>query len=543
MKKEELISILIVILLLPIATANTAPSLSEIDDELFVCENSAMNLEFSARDIDEQELTIDISPKDTFFVRKTFATADSAQAELFSGILTKNHTLQPYDSTISVSDGELVDSKDVEITVIEVNNPPTIQNNTVLDTVSLYHDKIYWKKMKVTDKEDGNEISEDITFTLEFLEGPKIFDITQRGEIYFVAEQTEIGFYKMRVCAQDSGLKAPHKRIDLCENAAEKKSVCQELQLAITSKNTEPTITSHSPANLIANATKEIPTINFSMKSFDPEGLTLQTSWYVGTNLTKTEIAETSKFQHTFGCGIPRKEKIKAEISDGLLSDSIEWQIDIKGFPCVEENTSESQGDLCQTKMACSDWDLCQNAFRSLEIGAVSREDYDNIKTGCDEQTWNEEFCGFQIRSCFDVNNCESEDEKPAEIQLCYFSLEPSCTDGLINCHTSACEIATDCGGSCPPCETCSDEIRNQNEEGTDCGGECKLTCPTGFQILKSKMKYPLFIAIALFIGLIIFQSVRIKRIKKDLGIEPKKQMGPEKPEELKKEENKDEKK
>ena len=88
---------------------------------------------------------------------------------------------------------------------------------------------------------------------------------------------------------------------------------------------------------------------------------------------------------------------------------------------------------------------------------------------------------------------------------------EPSCFDGVQNCHDGDCEtgidcggpctiqvIATcldgiqnqgegevDCGGPCPPCilkkpkPTCFDGIRNQNETRVDCGGPCPPCLPT----------------------------------------------------------------
>ena len=53
-----------------------------------------------------------------------------------------------------------------------------------------------------------------------------------------------------------------------------------------------------------------------------------------------------------------------------------------------------------------------------------------------------------------------------------------SCTDGLKNQN----EEGVDCGGVCKPCATCFDGITNQDEEGVDCGGVCNactITPPT----------------------------------------------------------------
>ncbi|TXF89450.1 hypothetical protein FUA23_10820 [Neolewinella aurantiaca] len=56
-------------------------------------------------------------------------------------------------------------------------------------------------------------------------------------------------------------------------------------------------------------------------------------------------------------------------------------------------------------------------------------------------------------------------------------SAEPSCTNGIKDGD----EEGIDCGGSdCAPCVTCNDGIMNGDETGVDCGGSCPNTCPTG---------------------------------------------------------------
>ncbi|HLP50081.1 MAG TPA: hypothetical protein VK154_04310 [Chitinophagales bacterium] len=49
-----------------------------------------------------------------------------------------------------------------------------------------------------------------------------------------------------------------------------------------------------------------------------------------------------------------------------------------------------------------------------------------------------------------------------------------SCSDQVKNQD----ETSIDCGGSCSPCPTCSDGFQNQDETGIDCGGEC-IPCGT----------------------------------------------------------------
>ena len=70
-----------------------------------------------------------------------------------------------------------------------------------------------------------------------------------------------------------------------------------------------------------------------------------------------------------------------------------------------------------------------------------------------------------------------SKNVSSSEIEACYYSENPSCNDGIKNCHDGSCELLVDCGGPCSPCPSCSDDIQNQNEEGVDCGGPCPQKC------------------------------------------------------------------
>jgi hypothetical protein len=47
----------------------------------------------------------------------------------------------------------------------------------------------------------------------------------------------------------------------------------------------------------------------------------------------------------------------------------------------------------------------------------------------------------------------------------------PSCTDGILSPTLG--ETGIDCGGQCPPCGSCTNNVHDSNEEGIDCGGAC----------------------------------------------------------------------
>ncbi|MCP3682399.1 MAG: hypothetical protein GY861_06875 [bacterium] len=106
----------------------------------------------------------------------------------------------------------------------------------------------------------------------------------------------------------------------------------------------------------------------------------------------------------------------------------------------------------------------------SVPISGILRGSYfclENWK--CSE--WSE--CtmeGIQTRVCEDINDCDTEKQKPTEKRACKYV--PTCFDGVQNGD----ETGVDCGGSCPSCEipaSCFDGIQNGDETGVDCGGSC----------------------------------------------------------------------
>jgi hypothetical protein len=64
----------------------------------------------------------------------------------------------------------------------------------------------------------------------------------------------------------------------------------------------------------------------------------------------------------------------------------------------------------------------------------------------------------------------------------------PQCVSVTQDHHNAFAPFSgVDCGGSCPlSCATCSDGIKNGNEQGVDCGGSCPTVCPTCFDNLKN---------------------------------------------------------
>jgi len=94
--------------------------------------------------------------------------------------------------------------------------------------------------------------------------------------------------------------------------------------------------------------------------------------------------------------------------------------------------------------------------------------------------------------------------------------VDPSCSDGVSNCHDGFCEILVDCGGGCEACASCSDGIKNQGESKVDCEGPCPFDCPTTLSFIKKiRVQYILITLILLLLLFMIIQLVRMHSAKK----------------------------
>ncbi|MBU0761120.1 MAG: hypothetical protein KJ858_05510 [Nanoarchaeota archaeon] len=525
MKKGEILLVgALAILLIAAASANTAPILGEIDEEIIICESSALSFTFSATDVDANELTVGIFPSGPFFIRKLSSDPPLTQIEIFSENLTEEQADKTYNETIFISDGELTDTKRINIKVLKANSAPEIHNIGV-QTILSNESHTFNKKISVLDKESGNEDSGNLTFTINDLSNKLEITIDNKGRINLT--NSEIGMHEIKVCVTDSGVQNINEQIGFCGQGDFKKTSCKRFDLLITENNTAPTILLRNSTNLIDNIVGTEP-VSFEVYKFDPDGLIPDTYWYVDNSLKQLDSGSSSdKFTYTFGCGVKESHTIKAVITDGKLNDSVTWQLNVMKINCADNILPGGQVGKqdCEEKWGCYDFGLCQNAEHSSEIGVLSDGDYQKIKQGCSENNWDEQFCGFQTRTCIDTNKCGTIASKPAEIVECYFSLGPSCSDEIKNCHDDACEFIVDCGGPCEPCPTCSDNIKNQDEEKIDCGppcpGQCKVKLISAKEIT---LKQTVLLLILIFIILAVFQITRIAKTKKIIAAPSKRE-------------------
>jgi hypothetical protein len=510
---------------------NSAPFFGPVNSSIYVCEDNDLDYWFNVTDVDEQVLSLALTPSNPFYLNPTSTSAseETTQINLYSGVLGKNYAVEGsngwkvYKEKIEVTDQTYSDFVYTNITVIEINNKPVISNIGVQTIQTKGDNSTFYKELQVTDEEEGNQSSENLLFSISF-SGEELFNITEDGVMNFTPTSSQVGVHNITVCVNDTGIDNPHENISLCGQDGSSITTCQNFSLTVTNQNREPTILDYYPGNLSLDSSGA-ESLYFNITKYDPDWTIPDAYWYVDNVLEEYDNNNSlvDEFNYRFGCGVSGSHTIKAEITDGLLNDSLTWTIDVSLLVCpVSPEKSGGGGGgggiRCVEKWGCSIWGVCQNAEKSLEAGLLSGEDYRIIKEECVKSGLNEEFCGVQIRECIDINNCNTTYTKPSEFQSCHYTEKPSCKDGIKNCHDGACELLIDCGGPCPPCPTCSDGIKNQGEEGIDCGGPCPWKCPEEIPLLKrTSVLYSFLIIILLLILIIIIKFRKVILYRKEL--------------------------
>jgi hypothetical protein len=500
--------------------SNSAPLIGYVNDTVWVCEGEALAYEFNATDVDEDELIGSMSPSDPFYLIDLGQSLNYTYYEIISGVLGK-YDLGVHTQQISVVDPySLSDTKFVDIDVIEINNPPVFLNPLGARTVWLTgEDSTFSYLLRAEDSEDGENEDGHFNFTLTWAGGENLFDIdSTSGDMFYSPSLGHEGnVYSLTTCVEDRGLTSPHENISICfPDSGDSFKVCDNFTLTVTDENRAPEIVNYSPYNNDTFSAEGTRDIHFNVTVYDPDWTIPDVDWYVDGNLREhNENKAFDNFTHRFSCDVSGVHRVEIVTTDGLLNDSHAWDIDVILKPCpawsIEEPGVSSGGgaspssDYCIENWVCDEWDTCQNVERTYLAGLFSIEDYSIAKAECSQnQEEDERYCGFQIKTCVDLNNCSRDDPilpRPDEKRFCYFTENPSCSDGITNCHDGACELLVDCGGPCDPCPSCSDGKQNQGEAGIDCGGPCPYACEpeVPFAFLSS-----LLIALAILLLLVI---------------------------------------
>lgn len=522
-----------------VSVPNSAPLLSNISDNIYVCEGDSLDYRFNASDFDEDTLQGEVSPKNPFYISNIGTSGYNVTLfQLYSGELTKEHVGSSIRE-ISVKDNYnstcCIDSFETNISVIEVNNKPSLMDlgsQTVVYLVGLNNN--YSRQVEVYDIEDGYGYEGNITFDLSFSNNEDLFDINQTGYMEYTPQENHLGSYFITICVNDTALENPHENISLCLEGYESNEVCDSFTLSVTNQNRAPEILNYTPLNTSLSFEGTTST-SFSVEVTDDDSSPYNTypdiDWYVdGVRVEHNENKSSDTYNLLFGCNVRGEHNITAVTSDGLLNDSITWDLDIAYVACPVESSRRGGGggggggafsSICNEKWVCNDWQVCQNAKRSFDAKILSPEDYSLTKELCAQNEYDERFCGFQITECFDLSFCNNtifNVPKPSEMRVCYYTENPNCNDGITNCHSGGCELLVDCGGPCPPCPTCSDGKQNQGEAGIDCGGPCPYLCETesGFGLI-SYFIIILFSILILIILFILYKVISIFKFKKSL--------------------------
>ena len=536
--------------------SNDPPEILNITNEIYVCENTFLSYIFNVIDPDKVVdssgnliVSVDISDKDPFYITSSVLDDYTIESEIFSfGDLDKTHVEAKrhfndawavYPETITASDGFLSDAVNTEIIVLEVNNPPAF--NLGAQTLDLYtkgeNSTFYYDLGAFLLANNEETPTSDLIFNLDFLSAvPPFFGINNQGIINFTGNDIYIlpgqnfTTYHLNLSVQDTGL------IDLRENMHPNMSLCysyglsedaqlwaQDFYLTITKENRAPNITSYYPDLSLNVLGTDV--LYFNMTAKDPDYTPLDVYWYVDSveqaHISGFNSTDLSEFEYIFGCNLFGKHKVEVVVTDGLLNDSLQWNISLEEVPCPISLPGApgggSGGFFCKEKWGCEEWNQCENVLKGIVSNELTKEYELLIKGRCDVFNYTEDNCGFQTRNCSDANRCTTEESKPGIIRECYFTENPECTDGIKNCHNGACEVLIDCGGPCIPCKTCSDGIKNQGEEKIDCGGPCKKCIEVPFTSLffKSIISYSLIALLILILFLIYKQFKKYKAFKK----------------------------
>ncbi len=515
---------------------NSAPLIEYIAPEIFVCEGSYLSYFFNVTDVDESAPSASINPTGPqspfYVVYSKNINLTTNRYEIFSGNLGKAHAggtnagYKIYEENVSVDDGQYADSRQTNITVIEINNAPSIIDIGVQTIWTQGVNSTFYYQVNVSDVEDGNQDSGNLVFNLTIRNSTgaivNLFNISQNGVMNFTANLTDIGVYNISVCITDRGIANPHQNISLCGQDGSNITSCNNFSLTVTTQNRPPEITSNYPVNLTL-IVNEGQSLYFNITMYDPDGTAPDTYWYLDSSLDKFLSGvigggNFDEFLQFFDYDSAGYHNLTAEITDGLLNASLTWNITVINVELPPEIPPGGGGGgavtpLCIEKWGCGYWGFCQDAETALKTGTLSGENYRMVKETCKINGWKNENCGFQIRECLDVHYCNTTLKKPLEVQGCYYTKKANCYDGIKNCHDGACEVLVDCGGPCMPCPTCSDGIQNQGEEGIDCGGPCP-PCPSEKPLGRSLFRYFLILIIILLVLFIVIKLLKRPKLK-----------------------------
>ena len=323
----------------------------------------------------------------------------------------------------------LMDWQSVQFNITDVNDCPYFDPPIGAQTAII--NETYFYDVNATDVDVKPEWN-----NLTFYDNSTFFNISPtNGTIQFFVNDTYNGTYVINFSVTD----------EVCMTT-------EIVSFSVVAVNHPPNITSWYPDNYTIEMDEGESQL-FWITKFDLDGTIPSTQWYLDTVLLTGQINDSFTYYASYTSS--GKHNVTVVISDGLLTDYHNWTLNVKNVPTEPPSEGPTPPTaarpVCEENWRCSEWSVCP----VYEI---------------------------QTRRCWDENKCGTTFKKPPEMRSCTYVPEPSCEDGIVNCHHGACEMWIDCGGPCPPCPTCSDKIQNCHrmldgtevcEEGIDCDGPC----------------------------------------------------------------------
>lgn len=344
---------------------NYFPVIGNVNDTLYSCEGDKLSYYFLASDDDGDPLESWIVLQNPFFVFWVSQTAIPPvpavrhQFVIVSGTLDKgdiggvNSGNKTYEETIYVDDSYnstcCYDTEPVNITIIEINHAPQIENIGVQTIWTQGENSTFYEVVGANDFEYSLGYG-DLTFNISIVNSTgsqvNLFNITQEGVINFTANtSTPIGVYNVTVCVRDAGLTNPHQNIsDYCGQTGEAVLACDNFSITVTNENRAPNITDYYPKNLTFSA-QGTQALYFNITTSDPDGTLPDAYWYVDGSLIEIDSGSSiDKFSYSFGCGVSGDYVIKVIITDGLLNSSLQWNVIVSAVSCYSPPISSGGG-------------------------------------------------------------------------------------------------------------------------------------------------------------------------------------------------------
>ncbi|MEK6925949.1 MAG: hypothetical protein AABW50_01580 [Nanoarchaeota archaeon] len=344
-----------------VASLNTPPAIGSINDSLYVCENEILDYEFNVTDIDGDVLIGSINPENPFFVFwirqpavsvTTFAIVSSSISKvIIGGVNSGNKT---YVENVSVKDDFssscCFDYKQTNITAIEINNGPLIEDVGVKTVWTSGDNSNFYEVVAVNDTEYNLGYG-TLNFTVSIFNSSGIslnlFNITSSGGVinFTANSSTVLGVYNVTVCVNDTGLSNPFVNISsVCSQTGGSLSACDNFSLTVTSSNRAPNITAYYPTSL-SFSSSGTDSLYFNITKYDVDGTIPDAYWYVDSVLKEYDSGSSvDSFSYSYGCGVSGAHNVTVNVTDGLLWTSLTWNVSVQSVSCSSTSGGSAGG-------------------------------------------------------------------------------------------------------------------------------------------------------------------------------------------------------